>query len=113
MNGADQTNHLDAPARDNMREAKSVSAFRNALAHQGIDGGAPDYNTCVRFLKARQFDSNKAATMYSNMLQWRKEFKMDELKTFEFPELDEFRQCYPQGYHKTDKQVCGCNNTSL
>eukprot|EP00959_Pyramimonas_sp_CCMP1952_P253879 5304111-Pyramimonas_sp.AAC.1 len=26
------------------------------------------------------------------------------MQDFDFPELDDFKECYPQGYHKTTKQ---------
>jgi len=57
----------------------------------------------LRFLRARKFDIPKAKIMIIDQEKWRKDFSVDELKAFDFPERAEVIKYYPQYYHKTDK----------
>lgn len=66
--------------------------------------GHDDQWTLLRFLKARQWDVERAVQMYNTMTKWRKEHKPDELhRTYVFHELDTVFQHYPHFFHKTDK----------
>ncbi|XP_009586813.1 phosphatidylinositol/phosphatidylcholine transfer protein SFH12-like isoform X2 [Nicotiana tomentosiformis] len=104
-------------------ELKFVNAFRQVLIMENLIPAMHDDNlkllrsacahldyfltppTSNRFLKARKFDMEKAKRMWTDMLQWRRDFGTDSIiKDFDFHERDEVLQNYPQGYHGTDKE---------
>lgn len=87
------------------KEEEAVEEFtRVLLARDLLPPRYDDYHTKLRFLKGRKFDIEKAVHMWTEMLQWRKENRVDSiLQDFIFEESEEVRRCYPRGYHGVDK----------
>lgn len=89
----------------NEQQSSAYDRFRAALeqANQLVPG-VDDKCSLLRFLKARQWDVDKAMVMYLKMSNWRKEHDVDGLyDTYEFPELDQVIPFYPHFYYMVDK----------
>lgn len=94
---------------EDIRDAKEESAvleLRQKLHDRDmLPPKHDDYHTLLRFLKAREFNIEKTIQMWEEMLNWRKEYGTDALlEEFEFEELEEVLQYYPQGYHGVDRE---------
>ncbi|RDY13511.1 Phosphatidylinositol/phosphatidylcholine transfer protein SFH13, partial [Mucuna pruriens] len=89
---------------EDVRDAGEETAVHELLQKLVERGSLPprhdDYHTLLR-----DFNIEKTIQMWEEMLTWRKEYGTDTiLEDFEFGELEEVLQYYPQGYHGVDKE---------
>uniref|UniRef100_A0A182NBD2 Protein real-time n=1 Tax=Anopheles dirus TaxID=7168 RepID=A0A182NBD2_9DIPT len=84
-----------------LQESKLVQ-LRKRFEHGTSEHPEPDYQTLLRFLRARDFSIDKATTMLQESLQWRKEHRIDDiLSEYKTPAVVE--KYFPGGWHHHDK----------
>lgn len=108
--GKRKTDYMAPPISiEDVRDAKEESIVQelreNLLDRDLLPLRHDDYHTLLRFLKARDFNLQKTIQMWEEMLNWRRAYGTDTiLEDFEFEELQEVLQYYPQGYHGVDRE---------
>ncbi|KAK4768003.1 hypothetical protein SAY87_003144 [Trapa incisa] len=91
--------------RDEKEEGVVIELHQRLLDRDLLPARHDDYHTLLRFLKSRDFSIDRTIQMWEEMLAWRKEYGTDTiLEDFEFEELEEVLQYYPQGYHGVDNE---------
>jgi hypothetical protein len=88
----------------NSDQKEKINELKTELIKLGkYDETALPDDVLLRYLRARRFDVSKALKMLLESIQWRIDFKVDEIvKSFAFPEGKEVKKIYPRFYHKTD-----------
>ncbi|KAJ9551703.1 hypothetical protein OSB04_015748, partial [Centaurea solstitialis] len=86
-------------------DVKAVQTLRQALIEENLlPEKHDDYHMLLRFLKARQYDLEKSKKMWTDMINWRRDYGADTImEDFDFKEKEEVLQYYPQGHHGVDK----------
>ncbi|XP_052868948.1 protein real-time [Anopheles cruzii] len=83
-----------------LQESKLVQ-FRKRF-EETAEHPEPDYQTLLRFLRARDFSIDKSTVMLQESLQWRKEHRIDDiLGEYKTPAVVE--KYFPGGWHHHDK----------
>ncbi|KAG2115458.1 CRAL/TRIO domain-containing protein [Suillus clintonianus] len=100
---------IPIPVSDN--RGQSLEAFKSKLRDAGLyqppsddTPASHDDSTLLRFLRARQYDVDKAQKQFSDTEAWRKQHNVDELfRTFETNEMESARIFYPRWTGRRDK----------
>jgi hypothetical protein len=78
-------------------EQKTLDQFRSQVPGRWED------RDLARFLRARKFNFDKSMEMITKYITWRRESDVDNVSSFDFPEVNQLKEIYPHGFHKTDK----------
>ena len=70
---------------------------------QKLKGNVPNDSVFLRFLRAREFNVEKAREMLSQSIHWRKKHGVDKiLESYEFPQV--VKEYFPGSWHHHDKE---------
>ncbi|KAI9089463.1 CRAL-TRIO domain-containing protein [Phlyctochytrium arcticum] len=88
------------------QEQETLAQFKKEITEENVyDPAKHDDHILLRFLRARKFQIPAAKKMWTDYVNWRKEFGTEEILTsFDFPEYPVVKKFYPRFYHKVDKQ---------
>lgn len=89
----------------NQSQLDSLYRFKESILETNMLEDFSDYDNAylLRFLRARNFDCDKALLMFDNYLKWRVTKRVDYLMRVDPPINKIIKVLYPLGYHKTDK----------
>ncbi|CAL8074678.1 unnamed protein product [Orchesella dallaii] len=82
-------------------EESQLIQLRNWLAHLQ-KGNLPSDTMILRFLRARDFNIEKAREMLSQSLNWRKKYQVDKILS-EYETVEVIKDYFPGGWHYHDK----------
>jgi len=87
-------------------EAELLEEFKGTLAAAGCRYRADLHSdwTLLRFLRARDYHTKRAASMFMNHLAWRETYGVDDILEKDFPEREAILRLFPQGYHGCCKE---------
>lgn len=84
------------------QESKLLELRELLRERSGVDAKIPNYQTMLRFLRARDFSVEKAAQQLLGAMKWRAENDVDKLMTdYQMPVV--VNKHFPGGWHQTDK----------
>lgn len=87
---------------DMMQESKLIQLRHSVEELRG--SSVPD-STLLRFLRAREFNVEKAREMLTQSLHWRKKHQIDKLlDEYEAPRV--VKEYFPGGWHHFDRGNC-------
>ena len=98
-------NNTKTPVKLSAEQELILNQLKSELIKENVDFVKFDDFFLLRFLRARKFSLENTKKMFMDFLQWRIDFKTDELiEKHEFNEYLPLQKLYPRFYHKTDKE---------
>ncbi|GAB5355820.1 hypothetical protein AAMO2058_000238000 [Amorphochlora amoebiformis] len=85
-----------------MNEGECLLKLKSLLEEQDKDSWGTDV-TLKRFLKAREYDVEKAYKMYTNCLKWRRENEIDKIVDNPPAKLETYKKLVASKHHGFDK----------